>query len=192
MSRDAEVLAILAGCAWLQHVLADVAAVDPPDWWVGAGTERDIVWGERFGGGFDPADVKDVDVAYFDPDHLDGDAEVEAALAARDGTVTWDAKNQAAVHLWYPARYGVEVEPLASVAEGVATWPEPASATAVRLRPDAGGPELELCAPLGVDDLLDGIWRWNPVRCTRREYERRLAAKRPAERWPGVRVIALD
>jgi uncharacterized protein len=42
--------------------------------------------------------------------------------------VPWEAKNQAAVHLWYERRFGQAVGPLTSIAEAVATWPETVSA----------------------------------------------------------------
>jgi hypothetical protein len=169
-------------------VLATVAEADPPQWWVGSGVIRDLVWDTKFGVGFSPSAVKDVDVAFFDErdPSPERDAAVEAELESRWPAVRWDAKNQAAVHLWYPSRFGVEVEPLTSMAEAVATWPETATAVAARL--DAAG-AIEILAPCGLDDLLDGVWRRNPTRVTVTEYERRLDAKRPAARWPAVRVL---
>jgi uncharacterized protein len=41
---------------------------------------------------------------------------------------------------------GGPVEPLMSIADAVATWPETATAVAVRLSHDG---EVEVCAPLG-------------------------------------------
>jgi hypothetical protein len=132
--------------------------------------------------------VADVDLAFFDPERLDPgrDAEVERALSVRLPGVPWDAKNQAAVHRWYPRVFGFEVEPLASTADGVATWPEPATAVAVRLEP---GEQLLVVAPWGLADLLGIVCRRNPRRVTVEEYRRRVAAKRIAERWPGVTIV---
>jgi hypothetical protein len=91
------------------------------------------------------------------------------------------------VHTWYAQKFGGEpVPPLRSIAEAVATWPETATAVAVRL--DARD-ELEICAPLGLTDLLDGVWRRNPSRASLDISLARLARHRPTERWPGVRVI---
>jgi hypothetical protein len=47
---------------------------------------------------------------------------------------------------------------------------------------------------LGLDDLLDGVWRRNPGRSERNrvtdaEYRARLDRKQPHERRPGVVVI---
>jgi uncharacterized protein len=169
---------------WMLAVLEAVRDCDPPDWWVGGGVLRDLVWDELHDG-FDPARVKDVDFAFYDPSDLRRarEAELESALAARLPGVTWDAKNQAAVHLWYRRKFGVSVPRLVSAADGVATWPETATAVAVRLGADAA---LEVLAPCGLGDLLDGVCRRNPRRVTVEEYRRRLLRKRVAQRWPKV------
>ena len=110
---------------------------------------------------------------------------MEARLSQLRPEVPWDVKNQAAVHLWYGTRFGVgAVSSLDSVAEAVATWPE--TATAVAVRHDAG--RLVVVAPCGLGDLLNGVWRWNPGRATVADFCRRLAAKDVARRWPRVRV----
>lgn len=97
-----------------------------------------------------------------------------------------DAKNQAAVHTWYERLFGYPVAPVSSAAEGVATWPETATAVAVRLHGDG---ELELTAPYGLRDLLTGVCRRNPQRVSVEQYHRRLDAKRVSTRWPKVRII---
>jgi hypothetical protein len=130
---------------WLLEALRAARDVDPPDWLVGGGVLRDLVW-DRLHGQSRPAPPRDVDLAFFDPTRLDRarDAEVEQALAARLPGVPWDAKNQAAVHTWYGRVFGGRVAPLRSAADGVATWPETATAVAVRLLPDD---RLEVVAP---------------------------------------------
>lgn len=92
------------------------------------------------------------------------------------------------MHPWYHRTFGGDpVPPLTSAADGVATWPERAISVAVRL---AGDDRLEVCAPVGVDDLLDGIWRRNPRRVSRAQSRARLARHNPAVRRLAVRVIA--
>jgi hypothetical protein len=126
-------------------------------------------------------------VAYFDPADLTAEKEraVDGQLAAALPGVPWQAKNQAAVHLWYGERFGVPVPPLASLNEAVGTWPEYATAVAVRR---GRSHTIEVIAPLGLDDLLDGIWRWNPPRASFEEALRRLRSKSVPSRWPGVIV----
>ena len=188
MERVDELRALLRTSPWLCRVLAIVAALDLPDCWIGAGAVRDLVWDVRFGAGFDPANVVDVDVVFFDASDLSPELEqrAEAELAAREPSVKWDVKNQARVHLWFEDRFGTPAEPLHSASDGVATWPERASAVAVRM--DAQG-EIEVLAPYGLDDLLDGVWRRNPVRVTEREWQARLDRKQPGQRWPAVTVL---
>jgi uncharacterized protein len=162
---------------WLLGVLQAVRDEGIPDAWVGAGTLRDLVWSRLYGSGFDPSVVRDVDVAFFDPADLSrgNDERVTGRLRARRPDVPWEATNQAAVHRWYADVFGgPPVEPLTSIADAVATWPETATAVAVRLV----GDDLEVCAPLGVDDLLGGVWRWNPRRAPRERSLERLARYR--------------
>ena len=193
MGRAPELAAIVDGCPWFGGVLGAVREAALPDAWVGAGVLRDLVWGARFGGGFDPAAVRDVDVAFFDAGDLSGDRDRQATaeLGLRHPDVPWEATNQASVHLWYPGHFGEDpVEPLHSTADGVATWPETATAVAVRLGAGSGsGSGLEICAPYGLDDLLGGVWRRNPQRVSVAQSRARLARHDPRRRWPGVEVV---
>jgi hypothetical protein len=168
-------------------VLRAVRDVDPPDWLVGGGVLRDLVW-DRLHDRPEPVRPRDLDLAFFDPRRLDAgrDAEVERALLARLPGVPWDAKNQAAVHRWYPRVFGDEVPPLASAADGVGTWPETATAVAVRL---LDGGELRVVAPCGLEDLFAMVCRRNPRRVSVDHYRRRLRDKRVAERWPKVTIV---
>jgi uncharacterized protein len=187
--RAVELERLIRGVPWFMRVLETVRATHLPDGWVGAGMLRDVVWGVR-SGGFDPAAVADVDVAFFDPADLspERDARAQAELVQRAPDLPWEATNQAAVHTWYATYFGGdEVEPLRSTADGVATWPETATAVAVRLDGDG---RLEICAPYGLDDLLDLVWRPNWRSISADVAARRLQKKNPASRWPGVRVIA--
>jgi hypothetical protein len=161
--------------------------VDAPDWWIGAGAIRSAVW-DRLHGYEQPSPLADVDLIFFDPDDVsqERDREIEAALSEVLPEVPWDAKNQAAVHLWFPRNFGYAVEPFSSAAAAVGTWPETATCVAVRLTADD---RLLIHAPLGLDDLFAMILRRNPVRVTAAEYERRLASKRISERWPRVRIV---
>jgi hypothetical protein len=160
--------------------------VDPPDWLINAGAIRDVVFDALHDRPL-TTPPRDVDLGFFDPADLSSerDAEVEAALRRRAPDLPWEAKNQAAVHLWYPKVFGAEVEPLTSSADGVGTWPETATAVAVRLRADDG---VEVVAPCGLDDLFGLVCRRNPRRVTVDEYRRRVERKGIAERWPRVRV----
>jgi uncharacterized protein len=185
-AEAAELISRLRREPWLLRALDAVAASGLPDAWVGAGVIRDVVWGQLHGG-FDPKDVADIDVAYFDPDDLSKarDMAAQAALNERAG-LPWEATNQAAVHTWYHQYFGgPPVGAFASVHDAVATWPETATCVAVRQAP--GG--LKVCAPHGLGDLLAGIWRPNPVRVSTAGSRARLARQQGRRWWPAVTVV---
>ncbi|QDY09331.1 nucleotidyltransferase family protein [Micromonospora sp. HM134] len=187
--REDELRDLVRANGWLMRALAVVRDTGLPDAWIGAGVVRDLVWGERYGDGFDPSSVRDVDVVFLDPTDLTraNDDRATARLVTAWPQPPWEAKNQAAVHTWYPAKFGGDpVAPLRTIAEAVATWPEYATAVAVRRHADD---RIAVCAPYGLDDLLDGVWRHNPTRAAPQVSRRRLARHRPAARWPGVRVV---
>jgi hypothetical protein len=169
------------------RALRAARSVDAPDWLINAGAVRTAVW-DFLHGFASPSRLADVDVGFFDPADLSParDAEVERALGAVAPELPWEASNQAAVHLWYPRRFGIAVEPLGSTAGAVATFPE--TAVCVGLHLDAGD-RLTVVAPYGLEDLLGLVHRHNPARAPVAVYEARLASKRIAERWPRVTVI---
>jgi hypothetical protein len=164
-----------------------VGASGLPDAWVGAGVVRDVVWG-RLNGGFDPACVHDVDVAFFDSHDLGRRRDEHATQRLRELLARpWEASNQAAVHTWYHRYFGGDpVAAFTRVHDAVATWPETATCVALRTTQK----DIEVCAPHGLDDLLAGIWRRNPTRVSIDVSRARLARHHPAERWPAVTIVA--
>ena len=89
---------MISSSSWMMRALATVREADLPDAWIGAGTIRDFVWGRLHGSGFSPGDVRDVDVAFFDPVDLRPEADQEATrrLHVAWPQVPWEASNQAA------------------------------------------------------------------------------------------------
>jgi hypothetical protein len=172
--------------SWLMTALEVVAASGLPDAWIGAGAIRDVIWGQ-LSGGFTPATVRDVDVAFFDAADVNEQRDARAQRRLDDlADLPWEATNQAAVHTWYHRYFGgPPVAAFGCVHDAVATWPE--TATSVALRRGVEG--IEICAPLGLADLLDGVWRRNPTRVTIQASQARLDRHRVTERWPGITVI---
>jgi uncharacterized protein len=185
-----QLAAIVRRAPVLMEALHVAREVDAPDWLVCAGAIRDVVW-DAFHGRPRDARPRDVDVGFFDPSDLTParDAGIERALRARAPELPWEAKNQAAVHLWYPRRFGMEVPALASCADAVATFPEIATCVGVRL---LGDDDLLVVAPHGLGDLLGCVCRHNPARVSASFYERRVAEKGWRERWPKLRYLAPD
>jgi len=82
-------------------MLGTVADVAPPDWAIGGGAIRNLVW-DHLHGKRVPTPLRDVDVVYFDEADTSEETEkrYEAELGARHAGVAWQVRNQAAVHLW--------------------------------------------------------------------------------------------
>ena len=120
--------AVLRRAPLLVEALRVARAVDAPDWLVNAGAIRDAVWDAAHGRP-PTAAPRDIDLGFFDPEDVtpERDEAVEAALRAGAPDLPWEAKNQAAVHLWYPRVFGAEVPSFMSTADDVATFSETAS-----------------------------------------------------------------
>ncbi len=101
--------------------------------------------------------------------------------------VPWEVTNQAAVHHWFESYFGHAVEPLTSLEEAVASWPEYATSVGLRLEADDA---ISVIAPLGLEDLFACVVRRNPSRVSVDTYRQRIEQKRYALRWPKVRVVA--
>ena len=181
---------ILRRCPGLMRALRAARSVAAPDWLIAAGAVRDVVWDELHGRDL-TATPRDIDLAFFDPVDLTEAREqaIESRLCAQAPDLPWDVKNQAAVHLWYPKVFGSQVEPFASSADAIATFPEIATWVGVRLLDDD---DMLVVAPHGLDDLLNGVCRHNPTRVSAAFYRDRVSAKDWHARWPLVRYIVDD
>jgi uncharacterized protein len=78
-------------------------------------------------------------------------------------------------------------QPYRSAVDAMTHWPETATAVGVRL---GALEEIEVAAPLGLDDLFDLIVRPTAAfRAGKRQvYLERLATKGWSETWPGLRI----
>lgn len=187
-SQHAELIAIVQESPWFMNALAVVASLNLRSWCIGAGAVRNLVW-DRLHNFKEPSALADVDVAYFDAEDLSASTEkgLQAALMARAPEVPWEVTNQAAVHLWFEDYFGHPVEPLGSLEEAVASWPEYATSVGVTL--DAQS-RIHIIAPWGLGDLFDIRVRRNPTRVSLETYRQRTGQKQYAKRWPKVAIEA--
>jgi uncharacterized protein len=178
---------LVAASPWFMNALEAVQALALPDWCIGAGAVRNLVW-DALHEKASPSPLSDVDVAYFDTSDMSTqrDHEVQSRLTDRCPGVPWEVTNQAGVHLWFERCFGHAVDPLASLADAVASWPEFATSVGISLNRDAS---IRVIAPWGLDDLFGMVVRRNPARVSMATYRERVAQKRYAERWPNVRVV---
>ncbi len=168
-------------------ILETVRACNPPDWLVGAGAIRNLVW-DHLHQYQALTPLADIDVIFFDPQDVcpERDRIAQQQLAQRLPDVIWEATNQAAVHLWYEEVFGFSVPALHSSEEGVGTWPETATSIAVRL---LSNDQILVVAPCGLSDLFNMVLRRNPCRVTREQFIQRLHSKEILRKWPLVQVI---
>jgi hypothetical protein len=165
-----------------------VREVDPPCWCIGAGAIRNAVW-DALHGVAAPSFLADIDVAYFDSTNVspERDAQYEQALQGRERGLPWEVTNQARVHLWLKDGVGNDMEPLESLEDAVASWPETATSVGVCLERND---HLRIIAPLGLTDLFDMVVRRNPRRVSIETYRERIVMKKYLDRWPKVRIVS--
>lgn len=185
-----ELTQLIQSTPWFVSILETVRLCNPPDWLVGAGVIRNLVW-DYLHQYQTPTPPADIDVIFFDPQNLrpERDRMVQQQLAQRLPHVIWEATNQAAVHLWYEEVFGFSVPALHSSEEAVGTWPETATSVAVRL---LSTDEISIVAPCGLSDLFNMVLRRNPFRVTREQFVQRLHSKQILRKWPHVQVIYED
>jgi uncharacterized protein len=112
--------------------------------------------------------IKDYDLAYFDTSDLSYEAEdavIRRVKAAFDEPLRSmiEVRNQARVHLWFPAKFGEPYRPLSCTAQALERFASPTFAVGVRLEPDD---RLHIEAPFGLADLFALRLRPNPRRKT--------------------------
>lgn len=185
---ETKLLAILKEHPWFMAALDAVFDLGLPQWCIGAGVIRNIVFDHLDGATTTP--IRDVDVAYFDMSDLTGHADrrYEDILKQRMPHVPWEVTNQAAVHLWFHKKFGYRVPPVDGIVEAVATWPETCTAVAVT-KTKGLGEEFRVYAPCGLEDLFEMVIRRNPERIDVRTYNARILTKRYDRCWKSVKII---
>ena len=184
---EKEFTEIILSNDWFMEALKVVRDCNVPNWLVGGGVIRNIVWDSLHGYNI-PTSLKDLDVAFYDSKDLsiERDKLIQEKLKNSQPNINWEVTNQAGVHLWYEECFGFKVNPLKSCEEAVSTWPETATCVGVRLMEDNS---LIIVAPFGLEDLFKLILRRNKTRITQDIFLNRLKEKKISKNWPKVRVI---
>ncbi len=184
--HTSHLISLARASPWMTQALSAVRSLGLPSWCIGAGAVRDLVWDALHG--LEPALPRDIDVAYFAADDLSEarDQALEARLSQVLPDLPWEVTNQAGVHLWFESVFGHPVEPLRSLKDAVASWPEYATSVGLRLEENDS---LTVIAPHGLEDLFSLTVRRNPARVSAETYRLRIERKRYAARWPKVRIV---
>lgn len=185
MSEPAAFLAAVRANPVNAALLSRLPALGLPQGHLAAGCLFQALWNRSAGR---PAGwgVQDYDVCYFDGDDLSWEAEDtvirRVAAAVGDLGVTVEVRNQARVHLWYPARFGAPYPPLASARDGIGRYLVAGTCIGIRLADGA------LHAPFGLADAAAGILRPNPRLANPALFRRKAQSYRA--RWPFLTIVA--
>ncbi|MCF4099525.1 nucleotidyltransferase family protein [Maritalea mediterranea] len=138
----------------LYDYFARLRDMDLPDAWIVSGAIYNNIWNyltDR------PAmhGVKDVDIFYYDADAITYDeedkiiSEAEAVFAGMQVPV--EVRNQARVHLWYPAHFGFDYPKLDHSREAIDRFACTTHSVGMRLNDQD---RFELYAPYGLNDIF--------------------------------------
>jgi uncharacterized protein len=166
---------------WSMDVLRTVAELGLPDWAIGAGFVRSLIWDSLSGQERTPLD--DVDVLYFESTDTSGmrEKQIEHQLLAAKPDVPWSVKNQARMHVRN------KTKPYQDIEDALKYWLETPTAVAVRLEPDQS---LTILAPFGLQDLFDMMIRPTPRGEEQMDqFEERIAQKPWLQNWPRLRIV---
>jgi uncharacterized protein len=173
-------------CEWVaadplrMRALNRARDLDLPDWCIGAGFVRNLVW-DRLHRFATPTALNDIDLIYFDSVHPDAqrDQDLQADLHRRDGDLAWSVHNQARMHV----RNGDP--PYLSTNDAMSYWVEVETAVGIRL--DHSG-KLHVVSPFGLDSLFAKAVTPNGKRSRPDEFISRMTQKKWLEIWPELQV----
>jgi uncharacterized protein len=164
---------------WLMYALGLARDVVREPWCIGAGAVRSLVWNSLHS--FPLLPPSELDFVFFDlavPQAADVD--IADALQRRAPQFRWDVVNRAYAHL---LSGDSTASPFNSLEHAISAWPE--TATAVGISMDVVG-NLNVFAPLGLDDLFSLALRPSPFLRDPDAFRRRLQGKAFLTRWPRL------
>ncbi|KAK2017602.1 DUF925-domain-containing protein [Colletotrichum eremochloae] len=164
----------------LVKVLSLAKTLNLPNWYLAGGAVSQTIWNSVAGLAPDTG-ISDYDVVYFDDSDLSYEAEDAVIRRGREVfagiPVEVEIRNQARVHLWYPAKFGVPCPQHKSVEAGIDTWISTSAMIGVRLEEDD---RWKVYAPIGLSDYYKMVVRPNTVIGVKEAYEEK------ARRWLGI------
>lgn len=188
MKRD-EFLALALRNPVNAAVIDELDRLALPDAWLVAGCLVQSVWNGLTGRAVDHG-IADYDVFYFDSD-TSWEAEdavirkLHARLAHLGAKI--EIRNQARVHLWYPAKHGLPYPPLTRSTDGIDRFLTENTQIGIRRT----GDDYDVYAPHGFDDVARLIVRPNrALNFSVANYEAKAARWKAL--WPELTVIAAE
>lgn len=181
IKSEVDISILLQADEWRMNVLKAAEKKALPDWWIGAGFLRNLIWDALEGIESEP--TRDVDLVYFDASNTkpEIDWQYDAEMKELFSDAEWEVRNQARMH------YVNNLEPFTSTADGISHWVETATCVAVK-RTDG---QLEYLFCHGTEDLFNVVAR--PTETFRRpellpRFYERIKQKSWSEKWPHLRI----
>ena len=181
IDSEADLSDLIRADRWRMNVLLAAEKKALPDWWIGAGFLRNLIWDALEGNNLEQS--RDVDLVYFNATDIkpETDWQHDEAMKELFPDADWEVRNQARMH------YVNNFEPYSSTIDGIAHWVETATCVAVKLEQD----ELRYLFCHGTDDLYNLVAR--PIEEFRTEellptFHDRVQKKNWKSRWPHIRV----
>lgn len=181
INSEADITRLIEKDEWRMKVLRAAATLNLPDWWIGAGFLRNIVWDAIEGKESSP--TRDVDLVYFDSKNISPETDwaYDEKMKSNFPFADWEIRNQARMH------YVNNFAPYNSTEDGIAHWVETATCIAVKLEDE----KLHYLFCHGTDDLFGLIAR--PIEQFRTpellpEFHKRVEKKHWQEKWPHLHV----
>lgn len=155
--------------------------------YLSAGVIRNLVWSSLHQQQYQIENTE-IDVIFFDENEQNQHItqEIYEKLTQKFPENDWDVVNQALVHTWYTTEKNQAISAYLSLYEALSTWPETATAIAVRLTEHD---EMEIIAPFGLSDLFGLKLRWNDRLVSHDVFIQRLRSKRFLQRWEKLRIV---
>jgi hypothetical protein len=183
----AQVRAALERNRSLMTVLERARDMGIPNWYVAGGSISQTIWNAVTNRPGDTG-IADYDLVYFDGADLSYEAEDVVIQQGRrvfaDVATQVEIKNQARVHLWYEARFGVRCPKHASTEAAIDLWASNTAMVGVRLLDDG---RWKVYAPRGFSDFFNLVVRPHAAVATKAAFEKKVA--RWLTHWPELRVV---
>ncbi|MDB6062938.1 MAG: nucleotidyltransferase family protein [Verrucomicrobiaceae bacterium] len=160
------------------RALYAVQSLNLPDWLIGAGFVRNLIWGSVFNKNID---INDIDVIYFCRDDVSKERDIflEKRLRELEPNFSWSVKNQARMHL----KHGDA--PYDSTLDAMRFWPEKQTSIGVCLN-NNGAILVQHCFDLSLQ--FSGNINRNPARSVE-IFEDRVSSKGWLNIWPSLQVV---
>lgn len=146
LKEEENIIHLIRNDSWMMDILKTAQILQLPDWWICAGFVRSKIW-DTLHDFSERTPLPDIYVVYFDAVNISVEKEkqYENQLHELMPNIPWSVKNQARMH------ERNRVAPYNSTVDGIAKFPETATALGVKLTDDQ---TVLLAAPHGVEDVI--------------------------------------